>query len=382
MQLCKRRYLNDDGLKGVKAYKYSGRDDSLLYNHVLSPMAGWLVDKFMPSWVAPNVITVCGMTFILMSHLQYWYYSKGEEVGSYAPSWVHYLAAFNIVLYSTFDNMDGKQARKTGSSSTYGMLVDHGVDCIMAMLLGLNVVAAVRMDQTEAFYTMIFVTIIPAYAAVWETYQLKGMFLPIINGPNEGLLSVCLTFIWTGFVGSDWWQVEQLWGYTRAQLLVRYCFFFGVFAALSNTYKVLTHKSDEGIWPRIQRIIPELIIIGCLIVVERVSPSGIAKTHFRSLFYFFLFFHAKLDILLQTYMAASQKARIFRLSVIIPAVLFAANSVVGHYLGKCPVDEVVLLKGGLVYSLLMFVHFVLNLTDEMTTYLGIRVFSISKVKAT
>lgn len=34
--------------------------------------------------------------------------------------------ALGLWLYSTFDNIDGKQARRTGSSSPLGQLFDHG----------------------------------------------------------------------------------------------------------------------------------------------------------------------------------------------------------------------------------------------------------------
>ena len=32
-------------------------------------------------------------------------------------------------VYQTLDNMDGKQARRTGTSSPLGLLMDHGVRC-------------------------------------------------------------------------------------------------------------------------------------------------------------------------------------------------------------------------------------------------------------
>ena len=33
-----------------------------------------------------------------------------------------------MLIYQTLDNMDGKQARKTGSGSPLGLLFDHGCD--------------------------------------------------------------------------------------------------------------------------------------------------------------------------------------------------------------------------------------------------------------
>jgi phosphatidylglycerophosphate synthase len=41
----------------------------------------------------------------------------------------------SIFFYQTLDNMDGKQARRTGSSSSLGMIFDHGCDSINATII-------------------------------------------------------------------------------------------------------------------------------------------------------------------------------------------------------------------------------------------------------
>lgn len=43
-----------------------------------------------------------------------------------APSWVYLFLAISIFWYQTMDALDGKQARRTGSSSPLGELFDHG----------------------------------------------------------------------------------------------------------------------------------------------------------------------------------------------------------------------------------------------------------------
>lgn len=42
-----------------------------------------------------------------------------------APSWVYYSFAFGMWMYSTMDNVDGKQARRTGTSSPLGELFEY-----------------------------------------------------------------------------------------------------------------------------------------------------------------------------------------------------------------------------------------------------------------
>lgn len=45
-----------------------------------------------------------------------------------APSWAYLQAALGLFIYQTLDATDGKQARRTGSSTPLGELFDHGCD--------------------------------------------------------------------------------------------------------------------------------------------------------------------------------------------------------------------------------------------------------------
>ena len=57
-------------------------------------------------------------------------------------------------LYSTFDNVDGKQARRTGSSSPLGELFDHGCDalnCSVRIKMCLSRVRLVLLCKSDAW---------------------------------------------------------------------------------------------------------------------------------------------------------------------------------------------------------------------------------------
>ena len=40
--------LTEKNLKGIKNWKYKGKDNSLLYNYLLSPFAQYIVDNHTP----------------------------------------------------------------------------------------------------------------------------------------------------------------------------------------------------------------------------------------------------------------------------------------------------------------------------------------------
>lgn len=149
-------YITDSGAAALRAYKYSGVDKSLTYKYVLSPFAQWCVDKFTPVTVAPNAITFGGLLAMVAACLVMFYYAptlgeavnpeNGEETHA-VPRWVFFLNGFAMIFYQTLDNMDGKQARRTGSSSPLGMLFDHGCDAINSPMGSMNWAIAISVSQ-------------------------------------------------------------------------------------------------------------------------------------------------------------------------------------------------------------------------------------------
>lgn len=54
-----------------------------------------------------------------------------------APFWAYILGALGLFIYQSLDAIDGKQARRTNSSSPLGELFDHGCDSISTGSLNL-----------------------------------------------------------------------------------------------------------------------------------------------------------------------------------------------------------------------------------------------------
>jgi len=125
-------YVKPELEDNVRNYKYKGSCDSLYYIYIQSPLCDWLVDK-LPLWLAPNLITLIGFgfnlaTYILMVYL-YGFTTEGPIDG-----WFVVWSGLSYMIYTTLDNMDGKQARRTGSGSPLGMLFDHGLDACTAVI--------------------------------------------------------------------------------------------------------------------------------------------------------------------------------------------------------------------------------------------------------
>ena len=63
------------------------------------------------------------------------------------PSWTFFFAAFCIFVYSTLDAIDGKQARRTKSSSPLGQLFDHGCDSFSITFFMLAICQAIKLEK-------------------------------------------------------------------------------------------------------------------------------------------------------------------------------------------------------------------------------------------
>jgi ethanolaminephosphotransferase len=185
--------LNAEERHNVVNYKYHGGDLSPIYKHVLSPLAEWCVNTFVPECVAPNVITFAGLVIsILATVITLWINPTLSPHET--PRWVSFMVGMAIFSYQTLDNMDGKQARKTKSSSALGMFFDHGCDCINAGVSVIAVGAVLGTGWSGKLFITYLSSWIPFYFQTWEEYYTGSMLLPPFNGPTEGLLmaiSVC-----------------------------------------------------------------------------------------------------------------------------------------------------------------------------------------------
>lgn len=374
-----KQYITPEGIEHMRTFQYDGSDPSYLYKYFHSPLANFLVKYVVPSWVAPNVLTLTGFLFTLSAHAIFFYYSGGEMSSDYYPRWAHLYAAVSIFLYSVFDNLDGKQARKTNSSSILGATFDHGVDAINAGIIGITIISGISMQNVKGYYAMAVVVLMPLFTAAWEEYHMKGMFMPIINGPNEGLCAIELGHLLAFFWGEEFWEASAFWGLSRADLLMYWCIFQGQLTSAQNIYRVTFEcKSHRSLLERYRGLGVLVFILGCVILVQVCSPTNIAIRKGRWIMYFFLLGWAKVNTLIHLWYATGQELYLFKKSVVIPFAIFTANSVAGYFLGAAPVDEDLLLYTGIPIMLAMYLYFATSIVKHLAEILNIYVFTLKK----
>lgn len=118
---------------------------------------------------------------------------------------MYYSFAFGLFMYQTFDNVDGKQARRTGTSSGLGELFDHGIDSLNCTLASLLETAAMGLGTSKSGVFTALCPCVAMFFSTWETYHTHTLYLGYINGPTEGILLACTFMIISGYYGPSIW---------------------------------------------------------------------------------------------------------------------------------------------------------------------------------
>ena len=180
-------YFNDQEVQAIRAYKYNGRDVSIMVKLFYRRFWDYLI-TFFPMWLAPNVITFAGFWFEIVSFVVSFIVSHG--LSHPLPQWCCIFNGGCLFIYQTLDNLDGRQARRTGSSSALGQFFDHGCDAITGVSELCKAVASFGLGASDSFY-FIFLMGIGFFLTSWEEYVTHAFYLGYVNGPDEGL-----TLLW------------------------------------------------------------------------------------------------------------------------------------------------------------------------------------------
>ncbi|KAL1116096.1 hypothetical protein AAG570_005591 [Ranatra chinensis] len=167
MLFYREKLLSPGQLKRLSEHKYSCNSISIL-DRLLQPWWNWLVGK-VPIWLAPNLITISGLIVnILTTLLLVWF---SPDAKSEAPRWAFLLCGIGLFVYQSLDAIDGKQARRTGTSSPLGELFDHGCDSISTVFVAISACIAVQLGTYPSWmFFQCFCAFTLFYCAHWQAY--------------------------------------------------------------------------------------------------------------------------------------------------------------------------------------------------------------------
>jgi ethanolaminephosphotransferase len=210
-------FLSPSAATQLPLFQYKGEDRSLLYHYVLSPLAAFCVNHLTPRTLAPNTITLTGLVFMIAAYSSMWYHAPTllqVEDAQDLPRWIFLLNGMSMLIYQTLDNMDGKQARRTGSSSPLGLMFDHGCDAINSVFGSVNWMVAMALNPASDIFMCWSILFGPYglfFIGTWEEFYTGELIMPIVNGPNEGLMGGALLSLTSWYWGPTYWHGHDWW---------------------------------------------------------------------------------------------------------------------------------------------------------------------------
>lgn len=220
-------YITNEQLQGFDGYKYSSRDTSPLSNYVMHPFWNATV-KLFPRWIAPNILTLVGFLFLVSQTIVFAHFDPTFQAGgvsSTMPKWVWFYGAFAHFMAHTLDGIDGKQARRTGSSGPLGELFDHGLDAWSTSLFVINVfsVAGELFTKNEQ-YIILWLSMFNFMCSHWEKYNTGLLYLPWAY--DVSMVSFFALYIISGCIGTTFTSQTLFGGYNIISLF-KITFFIG-----------------------------------------------------------------------------------------------------------------------------------------------------------
>jgi len=174
--------LNNDHFHNMTTYEYKIVDNAIS-NYVLQPYWNYCM-KFVPNYLAPNIITAIG----LACSLGVWLYA---EFATNSPS--IFLIILAYVICSTLDAIDGKQARLISNATPFGELFDHTTDIITLFVI--IRVSSIIFGISNYDISTIYMLAGCCFCYVHYRAYIHKQLTISLCGPNEFLFMVIASYL-------------------------------------------------------------------------------------------------------------------------------------------------------------------------------------------
>ncbi|XP_069126410.1 ethanolaminephosphotransferase 1-like [Argopecten irradians] len=381
------RYLSPEVLSGFDRYKYSSVDTSPISKYITHPFWDKLVQVY-PRWLAPNVLTLAGFSLLVVSFVVLtiidpnFYAASVDQPG--VPNWVWLLCSFNVFWSHTLDGTDGKQARRTGSSSPLGELFDHGLDSWATLFFPINMYSIYgRGEFGVNVYRVYFVMIGIMFCFIlshWEKYNTGILFLPW----GYDLSQICMTFLFlvAYFGGHEMWRFKLPFtdrvcaeGFELAMHLGT--FLLTVPPTIWNIYVAYRDGTGKNrtLWEATRPLVGTLVLFFLMISWANYSSCGVLQQQPR-LFYFLtgtLFSNIACRLIISQMSDTRCELlnwMLYPLSAIVTMVILTQPGNI----------EVTVLWIFTIFTTVAHIHFGVCVVKEMCEHFKISAFSITKKK--
>jgi len=354
----------------------------------MHPFWNWLV-QFYPLWLAPNCITFAGFLLLVLKFFIFtWYdasfYASDDTHPEYLPvpnvMWL--IAALCMFWAHQLDGTDGKQARRTNTSSPLGELFDHGLDSWAALLMPMGIYSVFgRGDHSippdHVFYVLIGIMFM-FLCSHWEKYNTGVLFLPW--GYDVSQLGMTGVYLVTYFGGYHFWKFRiPIIGLTSGQAfeLIMHISVWCVSLPMSIYNVYASHRDKTGknlsFYESIRPLIPVFLEFLLFLLWAHYSSVDILIRQPR------IFYVAAgtifSNISCQCVINGMSNTRCHGFNWLLVPLMGIVAGVLTMRLG---VMEVYLLVAYTIFVVAAHIHFGIHVVKELADHLHIYVFSVER----
>ncbi|KAG2382491.1 hypothetical protein C9374_005071 [Naegleria lovaniensis] len=428
-------YISEEAKNNLQKYKPSTQQDYSFISKILNPYWNY-VSSLIPNYVAPNTITLVGFIAVVVSYVMTvtaitlnWNHKKSGEITNEQdalPSYMYLINAVTLFWYQTMDAIDGKQARRTGTSSPLGELFDHGCDSINSLMQTVLALAPLQLlnaseDPWISFVTLVCVTWM-FFISIWQQFYTSVLSFQNFSGPTEGQFVVIFVNILAFIFGPrlfnenmfslifndvfrasiDVTSSPTLFALTHYQWLkLKYLVITGIvlstvpsiFGIIYSTIKTLNESKDvEKAENEIRKDVKtpvwkSLFSYGFFSVLFLVwmgfstiysYKESLLQSHLLLILYIYGMYHAYIVTRFILARVCDLGIPMF-MNILYILVLAFGNSLLAGFDGKDTLlDESLFLIALAAIITISYVHMACNIIMSLTEHLGIYCFSVEK----
>ncbi|XP_056093886.1 choline/ethanolaminephosphotransferase 1b isoform X2 [Rhinichthys klamathensis goyatoka] len=364
--------LSRHQLKRLEEHRYSSSGRSLL-EPIMQRYWEWLVGR-MPPWIAPNLITIVGLATNIFTTLVLVYYCPTAT--EQAPLWAYLLCAVGLFVYQSLDAIDGKQARRTNSSSPLGELFDHGCDSLSTVFVVLGTSIAVQLgSHPDWMFFCCFAGMFMFYCAHWQTYVSGTLRFGIFDVTE---LQICLVLLqmFTATVGPTFWNETIPVINIQMKMIPPLCTFIGAVFTCTNYFRVIFTGGvgKNGSTIAGTSVLSPVLHIGSVIIlammIYKKSSVLLFEKHPCLYILAFGFVSAKITNKLVVAHMTKSEMHLHDVAFLGPGLLF-----LDQYFNSF-IDEYLVLWISLILSLFDLVRYCVSVCNEIASHLRICVFKL------
>ncbi|XP_075470228.1 choline/ethanolaminephosphotransferase 1 isoform X1 [Ascaphus truei] len=364
--------LSRHQLKRLEEHRYRSCGKSLL-EPLMQGFWEWLVGR-LPVWIAPNLITIVGLLINIFTTVVLVYYcpTATEE----APVWTYLSCAVGLFIYQSLDAIDGKQARRTNSSTPLGELFDHGCDSLSTVFVVLGTCIAVQLGTNpDWMFFCCFAGMFMFYCAHWQTYVSGTLRFGIIDVTEVQIFIITMHLL-AVIGGPALWQSMIPLLDIPVKLAPALCTVAGTIFSCTNYFRVIFTGGigKNGSTIAGTSVLSPMLHIGSVIIlatmIYKKSAVQLFEKHPCLYILAFGFVSAKVTNKLVVAHMTKSEMHLHDTAFIGPALLF-----LDQYFNSF-IDEYIVLWIALVFSLVDLIRYSVSVCNQIASHLHIEVFRI------